>query len=390
MTGLIPLSKPDISDDDLIEVAEALRSGRLTLGPKVEQFERMVAGRTGRPHGVAVGSGGSGLRICLEALGIGPGSEVLVPAFAWVGAANAVHLSGATPVFVDSDPGTLNMDVVQAERKITERTRCLMMIPVFGNPTGLRELASLCSRHEIAGLEDASAGLGTTIGRDAVGRFGRLAIFSFYPNKPVTTGEGAMIVTHDDRLADACRSLRNNGRPLKEGPRHLHLPGLGSWLDHERLGWSCRLSDMNAALGIAQLRRLEETIRLRQNVADGYFRRLSGHADLILPTIPAETLMSWPMYVVRLTDRFTQNDRDEIIAGLRRHDIGACNYYPPAPLLPHFRRALGHKPGDFPVAESVSQRTIALPFHNRLTPREQDLVCQTLDLMLKRSAFARG
>ncbi|MFO0874478.1 MAG: DegT/DnrJ/EryC1/StrS aminotransferase family protein [Phycisphaerales bacterium] len=389
VSQVIPLSKPDILDEDVLEVAEVLRSGRLTLGPKLDQFERLVAWRAGRPYAIAVGSAASAMNLGLLALGVGPGDEVVAPAFAFAGTVNGILHVGAKPVFVDCDPGSLNMCLADAERKISERTKCVIGASVFGNPAGMRELASLCARFEVPLLEDAGGGIGTTIGREAVGRFGRIAVCSFYPNKPVTTGEGAVIVTHDDRVAELCRSMRNQGRPVAEAPRHLHIPGLGSWLDHERLGFSCRMSDLNAALGVSQMRRLDETIRLRQLVADAYFRRLIDHADLILPTIAPETRMSWSVYVVRLSDRFTQQDRDEIIAGLRRHDIGACNYFPPAPLLPHFRKPFGFRPGDFPVTERVSQRTLALPFFTRLTEREQDLVCQTLTLMMKRMVFAR-
>lgn len=390
MSQLIPLSRPDIRDEDLVEVAEALRSGRLTLGPHVEQFERMVAARAGRPHGVAIGSASSAVAVALRALGIGTGDDVLTPAFAFAGTAEAILHVGATPRFVECDPGTLNMDLGAVERAITPRTRCVVTEAVFGNPAGLRELAMLCARHEIPLLEDAGGGLGTTVGGEAAGRFGRMAVFSFYPNKPVTTGEGAVVVTHDNRLADLCRSLRNHGRPCHEPPRSMHSPGLGSSLSHERLGWSCRMSDLNAALGLSQLRRLDEIMHLRQCVADGYVRRLMDTPDIILPTITADTRMNWSMWVVRLSARFTEADRDEIIAGLRRHDIGASNYYPPIPLLPPFRTLLGHTPGEFPVAESASQRTIALPFYNGLTEREQDLVCQTLDVMMQRVAFSRG
>jgi len=389
VTPLIPLSLPDIDDADIAEVVKVLRSGRLTLGPKVEEFERLVAQRCDRPHAVAVSSATCGLALALRALNVGPGDEVIVPAFSFVAAANVVLEVGAKPVFADCESRSMNLSAATVEPLITERTKAIMAVEVFGNPAGMPELSSLCAKYELPMVEDACEGFGTTLGADRVGRFGRLGVFSFYPNKQITTGEGGVIVTHDDRLAQLCRSMRNHGRPTS-GPRgHLHQPGLGSWLEHERHGYAFRMSEINAALGVAQMRRLDDIIDRRRLVADAYYRRLAGHPDIVLPTIAADAVMSWYVYVVRLSDRFTGPDRDEVMAGLRRHEIGCADYFPPIPLMPFYRRMFGHQPGDFPVAESLSQRTIALPFHNRLTESEQDLVCQTLDLMIRRLSFAR-
>jgi len=166
--------------------------------------------------------------------------------------------------------------------------------------------------------------------------------------------------------------------------------GLGSWLTHERLGYNFRLSEVNAALGVAQMERLDDIIERRQWIADQYTRRLGGHPDLILPTVGSDTEMSWFVYVVRLSDRYSEEDRNEIISGLRRHDVGANTYFPVIPLMPFYRSKFGFQPGQFPIAESVSQRTIALPFYNRITEKEIDLVCQTLELMISRRSFARS
>ncbi|MCA9286190.1 MAG: DegT/DnrJ/EryC1/StrS family aminotransferase [Phycisphaerales bacterium] len=394
MSNVIPLSQPDITESEIAAVVGTLRSGRLSIGPQADAFERLVAERAGRPFGVAVNSGTSGLFLSLIALGIGPGDEVITPAFSFVASANCVLHAGATPVFVDCDPRTLNMSLAEVERAFTPRTKAVIGVEVFGNPADMPELASLCARHEVPLVEDACEGLGGMLKGEPIGHFGRMAVFGFFPNKQITTGEGGMIVTHDDRLAALCRSLRNQGRPLQPEPSSgspvpFESPGLGSWLEHERMGFNFRLPEINAALGVAQMRRLDQILDARQRVADGYFRRLGGNPDLILPTIPPDTLMSWFVYVIRLSDRYTAADRDEIIAGLRRHDIGASNYFPPIPLLPFYRRAYGYVPGDFPVAERVSERTIALPFHNRLTEREQDLICQTLEVMMQRMTFSR-
>lgn len=395
MTHIIPLSQPDITDREIELVTTTLRSGRLSMGPRTEEFERLVADRAGRPHGVAVNSGTSGLMLALLALGIGPGHEVITPAFSFVASANCILHVGAKPVFVDCDPRTLNVRPQDVEAKITERTRAVIGVEVFGNPSGMPELARLCGKHEIPLLEDSCEGLGARLGSEPVGKFGRLAVFAFYPNKQITTGEGGVIVTHDDRLAHLCRSLRNQGRPIPvsvggdAAAAPSDTPGLGSWLEHERLGYNFRLSEINAALGIGQMHRLDEIIERRQQVAAMYMRRLLGHPDIILPTVDPMVSMSWFVFVVRLSDRFSGLDRDAIMQGLRRHDIGASNYFPPIPLQPFYRRLFGYKPGDFPAAESISQRTLALPFFNRITDREVDLVCQTLDLMIQRQTFHR-
>jgi perosamine synthetase len=419
MADFIPLSLPDITDAEICAVVDTLRSGRLSIGPRLERFERLVAQRCRRTHAVGVNSGTSGLHLALLALGIGPGDEVITPAFSFVASANCILYAGATPVFVDCDPRTLNVRAADVEQLITGRTRAIIAVEVFGNPAGMRELALLAARYEIPLVEDCCEALGGRCGNEIVGGYGRLGVFGFYPNKQITTGEGGMIVTDDGRLADACRSMRNQGRAAADsggiasgralgsgasasgagsgggggggggGSAMEAGQGLGSWLMHERLGYNYRLSEINAALGAAQMERLDEILELRQIVAQMYTLRLSGNADLILPTLAPETSMSWFVYVVRLNDQFTAEDREYIIQGLRRHDVGASNYFPPIPQLPFYRERFGFEPGDFPVAESVSQRTIALPFHTRLTEREVDLVCQTLEVMISRITFAR-
>jgi len=386
VTEAIPLSRPDISDREIRAVVETLKSGRLSLGPKAPQFEKMVAERAGRMHGVAVSSGTAGLHLALMALGVGPGDEVITPAFSFVASANCILHSGATPVFVDCDPKSQNVCAAEVEKKITDRTKAIIAVEVFGNPAGIDEIEQLALRYEIPLIEDCAESLGCSLAGRPAGSFGRVGVFSFYPNKQVTTAEGGVIVTDDDHLAGLCRSMRNHGRPdlVEQGP------GLGTWLVHERLGWNYRLSDLHAALGVAQMERFDEIIEMRQRVAAVYTRTLAGNTNLILPTIGDDTVMSWYVYVVRLSAEFSQLERDEIIAGLRRHDIGASNYFPPIPLMPFYRKVFGYKPGGFPCAESVSQRTIALPFFNSLTDNEIDLVCQTLDVMIQRVMFTRG
>ena len=383
----IPLSQPDITEADIRSVVETLRSGRLSIGPRLEEFERLIALRVGRRHGVGVSSGTAGLHLALLALGVKPDDEVITPALSFVASANCILYVGATPVFIDCDPRTLNMRPREVEKHITDKTKAIIAVEVFGNPAGVSDLAAISTKYEIPLIEDACEGLGGRYLDDPIGRYGRIAVFGFYPNKQITTGEGGMIVTDDDRIADLCRSLRNQGRPTDSTVAD---EGLGSCLSHERLGYNYRLSELHAALGVAQMRRLDELIEARQRVAAAYTRRLMGNTDLILPTIEPDTFMSWFVYVVRLSDRFTADDRAFIIEGLHRHDVGAADYFPPIPLLPFYRRMFGYQAGDYPVAESVSQRTIALPFFTRLSDREVDLVCQTLELMMTRITFARS
>ncbi len=386
MTDAIPLSQPDITDAEIRNVVATLRSGRLSMGPQLEEFERLVSERIGRRHGIGVSSGTSGLSLGLTALGVGPGDEVITPAFSFVASANCVLGTGATPVFVDCDPGSLNMRPREVQKRITDKTKAIIGVEVFGNPSGMAALEALAAKYEIPLVEDCCEGLGGRSGPDPIGRFGRVSVFGFYPNKQITTGEGGMILTDDDHLADLCRSLRNQGW---ESASSESEQGLGCWMVHERLGFNHRLSEINAALGVAQMHRLDSLIEARERIAALYTRRLMGNTDLILPTVEPETFMSWFVYVVRLSDRFTAQDRQFIINGLRRHDVGASNYFPPIPLLPFYRKRFDHTPGDFPIAESVSHRTIALPFFTRLTEREVDLVCQTLELMMTRITFSR-
>ncbi len=379
----IPLSRPDITELEEALVLRTLRSGRLSIGPMVEEFERLVAARAGRRFGVAVNSGTSGLHLLMLALNIGPGDEVITTPFSFVASANCILFTGATPVFVDICPKTLNMDPDQVEARVGPRTRAILAVETFANPAYMDRYEAIANRHEIPLIEDCCEALGSEHRGRPAGSFGRAGVFAFYPNKQITTGEGGVIVTDDERLAELCRSLRNQGRPL--GQAGVSAAGgapTGSWLRHERLGYNFRLSEVNAALGVAQMRRLPEILRRRNDVATMYIRRLMDHRAFILPTILPESVMSWFVFVVRLATSYQAEERDRIIAGLRRHDIGAADYFPCIHLQPFYRERFGLGPGMFPIAESVSRRTIALPFHNALTEGEVDTVCRTLDLLL--------
>ncbi len=389
----IPLSRPDVSELEVELVVEALRSGRLSIGPMQERFEKLVATRAGCRYGVAVSSGTAGLHLVLKALGVGPGHEVITTPFSFIASSNCILYVGATPVFVDICPKSLNMDPGLVERAITARTKAILAVETFGNPTYMDEYRSLAARYEIPLVEDCCEALATEYKGRPCGSFGRAGVFGFYPNKQITTGEGGMIVTDDEKLAELCISMRSQGRtaPRDSAERIRHDPAtVGWWLRHERLGYNYRLSELHAAMGVAQMRRLDDILEQRQRVADQYIKRLMTNAHLIVPTIDPETVMSWFVFVVRLATGYTQEERDRVIAGMRNHDVGAADYFPCIHLQPFYAEQFGFRPGMFPIAESVSQRTLALPFYNALSQREVELVCQTLEVMIGRENLRRG
>lgn len=390
----IPLSRPDITDLEIDLVTRVMRSGRLSIGPVQEQFEQLVATRAGCMHGVAVSSGTAGLHLAMQALGIGPGDEVITTPFSFIASANSILYVGATPVFVDICPRSLNMDPKLVEAAITPRTKAILAVETFGNPARMDEIAQVAARYEIPLIEDCCEALGSSLNKRPAGHFGRIGVFGFYPNKQITTGEGGMIVTDDKRLADLCRSMRSQGRavpgldlpPTSEAPS----TSTGAWLHHPRLGYNYRLSEVNAAIGLGQMKRFDEILEKRERVAREYIRQLIGLQDIMVPTVEPGVVMSWFVFVVRLASHYTKEERDRIIQGMRRHDVGAADYFPCIHLQPFYRERFGFKPGDFPIAESVSQRTIALPFYNDLSREDIDMVVQTLGLMISRENIKRS
>ena len=392
----IPLSRPDITTLEIEMVTRVLRSGRLSNGPMQERFEAMVSRRAGTEHAVAVSSGTAGLHLVLLALGIGPGDEVVTTPFSFIASSNCILHVGAKPVFVDICPASLNMDPALVERAITPRTKAILAVETFGNPKHMDTYAAIAGRHEIPLIEDCCEALGASLNGRAAGSFGRAGVFAFYANKQITTGEGGMIVTDDETLAEACRSMRNQGRPIVE-PRmpvsEDDVPepsNVASSLEHVRLGYNYRLSELHAALGVAQMSRLDEILERRRGVAGAYLDRLMGNPHLIVPTISPDTIMSWFLFVVRLVAGYTPEERDRIMRGMQMHEIGAAPYFPCIHLQPFYRTMFEFKAGDFPIAESVSQRTLALPFYTRLRHSEVDLVAQTLELMIEREQLSRA
>ncbi len=376
MPANIPLSSPDITDREIEAVVDVLRSSTLSIGPVVEEFERKCAAIANRAHGIAVSSGTAGLHCLALATGLREGDQVITSPFSFVASTNCFLYVGARPVFVDIDPITLNLDLEKIEAAITPRTKAIVAVETFGHPGGMFEIERIAREHNLILIEDSCEGFGGKIDGRAIGSFGAGSVFAFYPNKQITTGEGGMIVTDDDDIARICRSLRNQGRD-----------GM-SWLAHQRLGYNYRLSEINAALGNVQVDRLGEILENRRRVASEYFTRLLDNKFLILPTVDEQIEMSWFVFVVRLNDLFGPKDRDEMIKSLRLRGVGCNNYFPPIHLQPYVREMLESQPGDYPVCEYVSSRTIALPFFSQMTTQQVASVCDTLDEVIEETLMS--
>ncbi|MHC4585342.1 MAG: DegT/DnrJ/EryC1/StrS family aminotransferase [Planctomycetota bacterium] len=370
----IYLSRPDITAKEIEAVCKVLRSPDLSLGPKLTEFEKAFTDYTGSKRAVAVNSGTSGLFLSMLALGIAPGDEVITTPFTFIASASSVMMAGAKPVFVDIDSENLNIDPAKIEARITDRTKAIVPVEVFGNPVGLDKVSEIAQKHNLSVIEDCCEALGSELNGKKAGTFGSMSVFGFYPNKQITTGEGGMILTDNDSLADMCISLRNQGRAPD-----------GTWLGHDRLGYNFRLSDINCALGIVQLSRIEQIKAKRLQVAKWYQQMLADESRLIVPTEPDGCDMSWFVFVVRLADSFTLAHRDRILQAMRNENIQVSNYFPPVHLQPFMIEKFGYSQGDFPVTEAVCKNTIALPFHNNLTQDEVAIVCKTLKEVLDKN-----
>ncbi|MFW5732175.1 MAG: DegT/DnrJ/EryC1/StrS family aminotransferase [Planctomycetota bacterium] len=372
MSEPIPLSAPDITQREIDAVTAVLRSDRLSLGPRLAEFEHAIAQRAGRAFGVGVNSGTSGLHLCLRAMGIGEGDEVITTPFSFIATTGAILMQRAKPVFVDIDPDSYNMDPPAVESAITPRTRAILPVEVFGNTAHFDVYERIARDHNLAMLEDCCEALGGSLQGRSAGSFGDAGVFAFYPNKQITTGEGGMIVTDSEQIRDLCVSMRNQGR------------GGDDWFSYARLGYNYRLSELAAALGVVQTQRLDEILQKRRQVARWYDERLGDIEDVHLPPMQDRDSASWFVYVVRLSDRFSPADRDAILAGLRNEGVGCNRYFVPIHAQPFVQRATGTKRGDFHQTERIADRTLALPFHANLTPQQVAIACEELVHQIQR------
>jgi len=381
----IPLARPVLGEAEELAVLEVLRSGQLSLGPQVPAFERAFAAQVGAGWGSAVSSGTAGLHLALRAVGVEDGDEVVTSPFSFVASANAAIYERARPVFADIDPVTLNLDPDAAAAVVTERTKALLPVHIFGYPADMAAFERLAGRHGLGIVEDACEALGAVYSDGgAVGGRGHPAVFGFYANKQLTTGEGGMVTMGDGAMKARIDSERNQGR----------APDMG-WLDHDRLGFNYRLSDIACALGIAQLERLDSMLAGRARVAGLYSEALAGVEGLGLPCADgagglggADGLdgaagggarRGWFVFVVQLPRGV---DRDGTIRALAAQNIQSKPYLPAIHLMSFYRERFGHREGEFPVCEDVAARSLALPFFPEMSEGQVARVCEALRAVL--------
>ena len=363
----IPLSSPDITEKEKTSVLEVLNSSILSQGEKIKTFEEMFCKYTGQKHSIAVNSGTSALHLAVKTLGLNEGDEIITSPFSFIASANCILMEKLKPVFVDIERDTFNIDPDKIEEKITDKTRAILAVHIFGLPADMDKINEIAKKHSLQVIEDACESLGTEFNGKRVGSGNNTSIFAFYPNKQITTGEGGMIVTSDDKIAELCRSLRNQGRNIK-----------GDWLVYERMGYNYRMSELNATLGVAQMERLDEILNKRNKISELYESKLKNLSEVKTISVPENTKISWFVYIIKVNEKI----RDKLMSYLESKGIQTRPYFPPIHFEP-FYKEMGYKEGDFPITEEVSKQTMALPFHNNLSEEEIDYVVEAISDFFK-------
>ena len=390
----ISMSAPDISHAEIEEVKGVLGTPFLSFGPKIDAFEKAFASFIGTKHAVAVSSGTSGLHLCVVASGVKEGDLVITTPFSFVASANVILYERAIPIFVDVDIRTGNIDpndVAEAaealakgnveakswfppslrEKPVTGELKAILPVHAFGQPADMEPILRVASSYQLKVIEDTCEALGSEYNGRRVGGLGDFGVFAFYPNKQITTGEGGMIVTNDEEALKLFQSLRNQGRDV-----------FNEWLEHTRLGYNYRMDEMSAALGLAQLKRVEEIIEKRNMVAGWYSERLQDVEFVEIPqVVESTTRMSWFVYVIRLKKPVKRN---EVMQKLAEHGVPSRPYFSPIHLQPFYREKFGYKRGDFPVTEYLGEVSLALPFSSVMTEDQVDMVCEVLKKVLRR------
>jgi perosamine synthetase len=379
----LPYAQQTIESDDVEAVAEALRSAWLTTGPKVEELERAFAEVVGTRYAVAYSSGTAGLHGATFAARLGAGDEVVVPALTFAATAACAVYVGATPVLADVDREALNLDPLEFERRLSPRTRAVIPVHYAGVPVDIESIGAIARRAELVVIEDAAHAICARTPKGAVGTLGHMAVFSLHPAKQLTAGEGGVVTTDDPELADRLRRFRNHcmdtsGREREESGGHSYTI--------EELGFNYRLTDIQSALGLTQLRKLDGFLTRRRELVALYNRLLGSRDDLVLPVVPDGCEPAWHLYVVRLVLERLSVERDEIFRALRAENIGVNVHYKPLHLLGFYQRLLGASEGDYPVAEDAYRRLLTLPLFPAMTDADTESVVRALDKVLSRYA----
>lgn len=360
----IPLAKPDITEKEISYVTEVMKSGILSIGTKIEQFEKMLANLATTKYAIAVNSGTSALHLIVRSLDIKQGDEVITTPFSFIASSNSILFEKATPVFVDIEANTLNMNIDEIETKITDKTKAIIAVDAFGQPINMVKLRSLAGKHKLYLIEDSAEAIGSSYLNHMAGSLADAAIYAFYPNKQITTAEGGAIVTNNEEIADLCYSMRSQGRAVT-----------GLWLNHERLGYNYRLSELHAAIGIAQLERFDEIVKKRQQVANYYNENLKDISWIKLPYISKDvTHINWFVYVIRVDKSIRNNLMDYLMA----NGVGCKPYFTPIYTQPYYIKEFGFKKGDFPITDAAGDECIAIPFYTTMTKEEADYVIETI------------
>ncbi|MEK7124528.1 MAG: DegT/DnrJ/EryC1/StrS family aminotransferase, partial [Patescibacteria group bacterium] len=359
----IPLSQPDITNKETKKVLEVLKSKTLSLGQKLPAFEKAVADFIGVKYTVAVNSGTSALHLIMRAFDIKDGDEVITSPFSFIASANCVLFERAKPVFVDIKSDTLNINPELVEGSITSKTKAILVPDIFSHPADWDELKKIAKKHKLFLIEDSAESFGSLYKGKKCGSFGDVAIFAFSPNKQITMGEGGIILTNKEWIANFCRSSASQGRKIKNG----------KWLEHVRLGYNYRLNEMSCAVGLAQVERADEIIAKRRKVAGIYNKKLSAIKNIELPFVAGTAKISWFVYAIKLAGKI-EGKRDLLMKKLKERGIESRDYFQSIHLQPFYKKMFGYKKGDFPVTEDVSKRTLALPFFANMKESQMDFV----------------
>lgn len=367
----IPLSRPDISQREKNYVLEVLDSGHLSFGEKLRKFEEIFCSTFQKKYAVAMNSGTSALHVAVKSLGLTAGDEVITTPFSFIASSNCLLYEGVKPVFVDIEPITLNMNIDRIQEAITPRTKAILPVHIFGHPNNMDQIMEIAHAHNLAVIEDACEAIGAKWKEKFAGTYGDIGVFAFYPNKQITTGEGGILLTDSEKIYRLACSLRNQGRDENS-----------TWLHHSIIGYNYRMSDLQAAVGLAQMERLEEILKIREEVASRYFELIANYQiPVTIPHCLPQSKKSWFVFIILLHSSI---NREELTKALAQKGIETRPYFPPIHLQPVYQNLYGFSHGEYPTCEQISNRSLAIPFYTKLTYTEQKYVIHHLALEIER------